>query len=410
MSAKKTKKAKRVKRPAKRPAKEPRGERTVITGNYAVAYAAKLARVEVVSAYPITPQTSIVEKISEMCASGEMAAQFIKVESEHSAMACLVGASSAGVRSFTATSSHGLAYMHEMLHWAAGARLPIVLANVNRALGPGWNIWTDQTDSISQRDTGWLQFYPESAQETLDTILQAFRVAEAVLMPAIVVLDAFFLSHTFEPVEIPPQALVDKFLPRYEAKYKLDTSDPRFFSGLVQPDVYMEMRHKMDRAAREALDLAKKAGREFGRLFGRSYDVVERYRTRGAETLLLATATIASTAKVVVDELRARGVRIGLVRPRLLRPFPAKDIAAAVRGAKRVAVIDRSVSFGAGGAWAAETRAALYNLPRAARPVVHSFIAGLGGRDVTPAVLREIAGRARAAKAPLESVWIGVKP
>jgi pyruvate/2-oxoacid:ferredoxin oxidoreductase alpha subunit len=387
-----------------------RGQIKVITGNYAVSYAAKVARVQVISAYPITPQTSIVEKLSELCGSGELAAEFIKVESEHSAMSCLVGASLAGARAFTATSSHGLAYMHEVLHWAAGQRLPIVLVNVNRAMGPGWNIWSDQTDSMSQRDTGWAQIYCESNQEALDTVIQAFRIAEQVLVPVMVVLDAFSLSHTSEGVEIPPQAAVDRYLPPYRPAVRVDTAKPRFFGALVMPEHYVEHRWLMEEATRRILEVAAEADREYGRIFGRSYGIVERYRTGGARLLLMATGTVASTAKEVIDDWRRRGRPVGLVRPRLFRPFPAEELRAACRGAKRLAVIDRNNSFGSGGIFATETRAALYGLPERARPEVLSYVAGLGGRDITPEVIDRVLSAAWAGKAEPRGTWIDLKP
>src|SRR5512137_1708512 len=207
----------------------------VITGNQAVAYGVILSRVDVISAYPITPQTTIVEELSELIANGRLNTRFLKVESEHSAMAALIGASTGGVRCFTATSSHGLAYMHEMLHWASGARLPIVLVNVNRALGPGWNIWSDQSDSLSQRDTGWVQLYCENNQEVLDTTVQAFKLGEAVGLPVMIVLDAFYLSHTSEPVDMPDPEAVDDFLPKRRAALRLDPQDPHAFGALTTP-------------------------------------------------------------------------------------------------------------------------------------------------------------------------------
>jgi pyruvate/2-oxoacid:ferredoxin oxidoreductase alpha subunit len=386
------------------------GEVKVITGNYAVAYAAKLARAEVISAYPITPQTSIVEKLSELCGSGELAAEFIKVESEHSAMSCLIGASLAGVRTFTATSSHGLAYMHEVLHWAAGQRLPIVLVNVNRAMGPGWNIWSDQTDSLSQRDTGWAQFYCESNQEALDTVIQAFRVAEQASVPVMVVYDAFSLSHTSEAVELPAQEGVDRFLPPHRPAVKLDPKDPRFFGALVTFDYYTEHRWLLERDTRRVLELAAEAGREYGMITGRSYPVVEKYRTSGADLLLLATGTIASTAKDVIDAWRAEGRKVGLVRPRLFRPYPQEELRSICRGVPRVAVIDRDNSFGAGGVWCAETRSALYDLPAGQRPEILSYVAGLGGRDVTVEVIDRVLKLAAAGKAQPRGTWVDLKP
>jgi pyruvate/2-oxoacid:ferredoxin oxidoreductase alpha subunit len=386
------------------------GEVQVITGNYAVAYAAKLARVQVISAYPITPQTTIVEKLSELCGSGELPAEFIKVESEHSAMSCLVGSSLAGVRSFTASSSHGLAYMHEVLHWAAGQRLPIVMVNVNRAIGPGWNIWSDQTDSLSQRETGWAQFYCESNQEAMDTVIQAFRVAEQTLVPVMVVYDAFSLSHTSEAVEFPPQEGVDRFLPPYQPEVRLDPADPRFFGGLVTQDYYTEHRWLLERDSRKILKLAGQAGREFGKIFGRSYPIIEKYKTSGADLLLLATGTIASTAKDVIDAWRKKGRKVGMIRPRLFRPFPQEELRKICKGVKRLAVIDRNNSFGSGGIWAAETRSALYDMPQKDRPEILSYIAGLGGRDITVEVIGDILEAASAGRAEPRGTWVGLKP
>jgi pyruvate/2-oxoacid:ferredoxin oxidoreductase alpha subunit len=300
--------------------------------------------------------------------------------------------------------------MHEVLHWAAGQRLPIVLVNVNRAMGPGWNIWSEQTDSLSQRDTGWAQFYCESNQEALDTIIQAFRVAEQALVPVMVVYDAFSLSHTAEGVELPPQAGVDRYLPPFRPEVRVDPRHPRFFGGLVTPDHYMEHRWMLERDTRQILQLADVAGREFGQVFGRSYPVVERYATKGADLLLLATGTVASTAKEVIDAWRASGRAVGLVRPRLFRPFPSEELRSICRGAKRLAVIDRDASFGAGGIWAAEARAALYDLPEGKRPQVLSYIAGLGGRDVTMDVIDGILKAAKAGKAEPRGTWVGLKP
>ncbi|MBI2267182.1 MAG: pyruvate ferredoxin oxidoreductase, partial [Armatimonadetes bacterium] len=308
----------------------------VMEGSHAASYAAKLARVQVISAYPITPQTGVVEKLSEMCASGELPARFIKVESEHSAMAACVGAQAAGARTFTATSSQGLALMHEMLHWAAGGRLPVVLLNVNRSMGPPWTIYCDQNDSLSQRDTGWLQIYCESNQEVLDSVLHAFRVGEQTLMPCMVNLDAFFLSHTTEPVAVPSQALVDEYLPPYDPPYKLDPSEPHTFGGLARPDTYMELRYKMHLAQEEAKGLFKKADEEYGKLFGRTYGgLVDTYRMDGAEVALVTAGTAASTSRIVVDDYRARGIKLGLIRIRVFRPFPAEDLLDLIRPLKK---------------------------------------------------------------------------
>jgi len=380
----------------------------VIMGNHAVSYGAKLARAQVIAAYPITPQTQIVEMLSEFCAEGLLDARFIKVESEHSAMAACIGASLAGARAFTATSGQGLALMHEMLHWATGARLPIVMANVNRGMGPGWSIWTEQTDSLSQRDTGWLQFYCESNQEVLDTVLQAFRIAEQILLPIMLVMDAFFLSHTEEPVDIPDQELVDRYLPPYHARYKLDPGDPHAFGALVTPDHYMELRYKIQKAMEEAVEVARQADEEFKGVFGRGYGLVEKYRLEDAEVILVTSATITSTARVIVDELREEGYKVGLLKVRMFRPFPVEDVREALADAGKVAVIDRNISFGHGGIFAEEIKSALYNGHH--RPPLFSFIIGLGGRDVTPASIRGIAEYTFEHDAPeTEIIWREVK-
>lgn len=385
--------------------------RKVIVGNHAVSLGVKLARAEVIAAYPITPQTQVVELLSEMCGSGELDARFIKVESEHSAMAAVVGASAAGARAFTATSSQGLALMHEMLHWAANARHPIVLANINRAMGPGWNIWADQTDSLSQRDTGWIQLYCENNQEVLDTTVQAFRLAEAVDLPVLLSLDAFFLSHTSEPVDIPDQALVDEYLPRRAPRLMLDTADPRAFNGLVPPGAYMEMRRDQQDAMDRAARLLPELDADWRALTGRGWGLVERYRTEGAETILVTSGTVTSTAREVVDRRREDGEAIGLVKVRLFRPFPTAALRAALRGVRRVAVVDRNLSPGRGGVFAEEIRSALYDLPLDDRPVVHGYVAGLGGRDITPAVIDEMIERTLVTETPArEDLWVGVKP
>jgi pyruvate/2-oxoacid:ferredoxin oxidoreductase alpha subunit len=382
----------------------------VMVGNHAVSLGVKLARTEVISAYPITPQTQVVEMLSEMCGSGELAARFIKVESEHSAMAACCGASAAGVRTFTASSSQGLALMHEMLHWAANGRHPVVMANINRAMGPGWNIWTDQNDSLSQRDTGWIQLYCETNQEVLDTTIQAFKLAEAVDLPVMVILDAFFLSHTSEPVDVPEQDLVDEFLPRREASLKLDTADPRAFGALVRPDDYMEMRWDQQEAMATARRLFDEFDGDWGVLTGRRWGAVESYHADDAELVLVTSGTITSTARDVIDRRRADGESVGLVKMKMFRPFPTAAVRAALRGAKRVAVLDRNVSPGHGGIFAEEIRSALYDVPPDDRPWLHGYVLGLGGRDVTPDTIDEIIERAWAVDAPSrEDLWVGVK-
>lgn len=383
--------------------------RKVIVGNHAVSWGVKIARCEVISAYPITPQTQVVEELSEMCASGELDARFIKVESEHSAMAACIGASATGTRTFTATSSQGLALMHELLHWASGARHPIVMANINRALGPGWNIWTDQTDSLSQRDTGWVQLYCETNQEVIDTTIQSFRLAEELDVPVMLVLDAFYLSHTSEPVDVPDQADVDSFLPKREAGIKLDTADPHAFNGLVRPDAYMEMRQGLHEALGRAVETYDAVEAEWERLTGRRYGSVEAYRTDDADLLLVTSGTITSTARHVVDQRRAAGENIGLVKVKMFRPFPTAAIRRLLGGVPRVAVLDRNLSPGRGGIFAEEIRASLYDVPPDDHPLLFGYVLGLGGRDVTPNTINEVIEQTRTAERPeREDIWVGV--
>jgi len=380
----------------------------VITGNQAVAYGVILSRVDLVSAYPITPQTTIVEELSELIASGRLKTKFLKVESEHSAMAALIGASTGGVRCFTATSSHGLAYMHEMLHWASGARLPIVMVNVNRALGPPWNIWSDQSDSLSQRDTGWVQLYCENNQEVLDTILQAYRIAESVKLPVMVVLDAFVLSHTSEAVEIPTMEEVDKFLPPYCPEYPIDTQEPMAFSMIATPEHFFEFRYKIQKAMEQVPGVAQKVDDEFRTMFGRGYGAIERYGKEGAEVLLMTSGTVTSTSRVVIQKLVQKGYSVAGIKIKRFRPFPSEEIYEAIRGAKKLAIIDRNLSAGVGGIFCQELRAALY--PKENRPQIFGFISGLGGRDITPNLIEEAVQYTFEHSQPEEEIlWLGLK-
>jgi pyruvate ferredoxin oxidoreductase alpha subunit len=381
---------------------------TVLEGSQAVAEAVKLSRVKVISAYPITPQTHIVEELAKACADGSMDGTFICVESEHSAMASVIGSESGGVRSFTASSSHGLALMHEMLHWASASRLPIVMCEVNRALGPGWNLWLDQTDSLAQRDTGWIQLYCADGQEALDTTIIAYRLAEAVNLPVMVVLDAFFLSHTYEPVDLPSQEEVDRFLPPFKPKFLLDAKDPYALGEVAPPGVYMEMRRSIQLAMEAVPGALVAAEEEFKTLFSRDYGLFEAYRCEDAEIVLVMAGTTAGTCRQVIDGLREKGERVGLLRLRLFRPFPVQALRSALGDARKIAVLDRDCSFGAGGIFAQELRAALYGA--ANPPSVFSYIAGLGGRDVTPQLLENMYRITRETNEPeLDSVWLGLR-
>jgi len=380
----------------------------VITGNQAVAYGVILSRVEVISAYPITPQTTIVEELSELIASGRLKTRFLKVESEHSAMAALIGASTGGARVFTATSSHGLAYMHEMLHWASGARLPIVMVNVNRAIGPPWNIWSDQSDSLSQRDTGWIQLYCENNQEVLDTVLQAYRIAEWVSLPVMVVLDAFVLSHTSEMVDIPSMEEVEGFLPNYCPRYPIDTEEPVGFSIITTPDHFFEFRYKIQKAMEEVPEVAKKVEDEFRSRFGRSYGAIERYGPEEPDVLLMTSGTVTSTSRIVIQKLVQKGYSVAGLKIKRFRPFPSEEIYEAIKEAKKLVVIDRNLSAGVGGIFAQELRASLYS--REVRPQLFGFISGLGGRDITPNLIEEAIQYTLDHHQPEgEILWLGLK-
>jgi len=382
--------------------------RKVLMGNHALSYGAKLSRAEVISAYPITPQTEVVELLSQMCASGELKAKFIKVESEHSAMASLIGASATGVRTFTATSSQGLALMHEMLHWAAGARTPVVMGNINRAFAPPWSVWTEQNDSLSQRDTGWMQLYAQNNQEVLDSVIQAYKVAESLDLPAMVVLAAFVLSHTSETVDIPAQEKVDEFLPPYKREYKIDPDEPHAFGGLTKPDNYFELRYKIQKAMEKAVSKWEEVGEEFEAFFGRKYGLVETYKVSDAKDLIVSSATIASTARNAVDSLREKGKKVGLLRIRVFRPFPAEMIRRILSSVDKVIVIDRNIGFGSSGIFCQEVKAAMYNEKNT--PPIFGVIAGLGGRDVTSKNIIEIYEDAIKMEEPeSDIIWKGLK-
>lgn len=357
----------------------------VITGNHAASYGAKIARAEVISAYPITPQTTIVEKIAEFIANGELDAQFVNVESEHSALAACIAASNTGARTFTATSAQGLTLMHELFHWASAARLPVLIVNVNRAMAPPWSIWADHTDSIAQRDTGLIQYYCENNQEVLDTIIQAYKVGESkdVLLPSMITLDAFYLSHTVEPVDMPDQELVDKFLPKYNPPHKVDINNPAGFGSLSMPHQwYMELRYLIAEAMNNARPKIKEVDKEYEKHFGRSYGgLLECYRCEHAEIVLVCAGTMASTTREVVDKLRSEGKKVGLARLRVFRPFPIEEVRALAKTVKAIGVMDRCFTFGYEGPFFTEIKAALYNMKE--RSIIKNYIIGIGGRDVT---------------------------
>jgi pyruvate/2-oxoacid:ferredoxin oxidoreductase alpha subunit len=383
--------------------------RLVETGNHVAAWGARLARAEVVSAYPITPQTQVIEEISRFIDEGEMDCEYIPVESEHSAMAAMIGSAAMGVRSFSATSSHGLLYMHELLHWASGIRLPMVMVNVNRALGPGWNIWCDHQDTIAARDTGWIQLYCASHQEILDTVIQAFRITEdlKVILPVMVCYDAIFLSHNYMQVEIPDPEVVDRFLPPFRSLWKLDLDYPLTHGSVIYPDDYEEVRYSMFQGLDNARKVIKAAAEEYREIVGNFHgDMVETYRMEDAECALVAMGSMASEAKAAIDRLRDAGYPCGLVRVRSYRPFPIEELRALLAPLRTVLVIDRSVSFGMEGPLYSEVKAVIYGRSDAE---VYDIVTGLGGRDVTYELIFENTEAALKGKLEQETMWPSVR-
>jgi pyruvate ferredoxin oxidoreductase alpha subunit len=377
----------------------------VITANRAIAEAVKLAKPNVVPVYPITPQTTISEYLASFVANGDLHAEYIRVESEHSAISAAVGASGTGVRVFTATSSQGLALMHEILFAAAGLRNPIVMGNANRALSAPLSIWNDQQDSISQRDTGWMQFFAENAQEALDFILQAYKISENenVLLPSMVCVDGYYLTHTVEPVDIPTQEEVDDFLPPYQPTHAyLDPKDPMSLGTFTDPNYYMEARHDMEVAMEGSKEVIRAINKEFAEKFGRKYDLVENYMCEDAEIILVAMGSICGTIKDVIDNMRKEGHKIGLLKVIAFRPFPNEDIYNAIKNADRIAVLDKNISFGIGGV--------LFNEIKAKMDVdARGFILGLGGRDVSNEDIRNIINITKNSTESDKINWIGLK-
>jgi pyruvate ferredoxin oxidoreductase alpha subunit len=357
--------------------------RVALEASHAMAEAARMADVDVISAYPITPQTHIPERLAEMVADGELNAAYIPVESEHSAMSACLGAAAIGARTFTATAGPGLEYMHNVLYVASSMRLPVVMAVANRALSAPISIWGDHSDAMAVRDTGWIQVFCQNSQEAFDLTIWAFRVGEdpSVLFPVMVHIDGFTLSHVVEPMMLPEQSEVDRFLPRFEYPYPLDPDRPITHGGLGPPDLYSEAKLAQEMALRESKGVMLRAWKEFGDVFGRHYRPVEEYRAEDAETLLMTMGSYTETAKIVIDERRAKGESVGLISLRLWRPFPFEEFRSTVKRAKVLIVFDRCISFGMGGPVLSEVRSALYD--EEVRPRVVGFVGGLGGRDVS---------------------------
>jgi len=355
----------------------------VIETSQAIAEAVKICKPAVIPMYPITPQTHIVERLAEFINDGILDSEMIHVESEHSAISAALGAEATGVRTFTATASQGLALMHEILYVVSGMRMPVVMAVANRALSAPISIWNDHQDSIGARDSGWIQLYAESAQEALDTVIQAYKISENrnVLLPSMVCIDGFTLSHVYEPVDIPSQQHVNEFLPKYNPLYKLDPKKPLTMGPIGFPDSFMYFRKQQQEAMNNVLSLIKGVNIEFKKAFGRSYGngLIEGYKMNDAKYALVTMGSVSGTARVVVDELRKKGKKVGLIKIKTFRPFPERDIINVTKNLKGVAVIDKNISPGYHGALYSEIRNSLYN----SRIKITSFIAGLGGRDIT---------------------------
>ena len=362
-----------------------------LSGNEAFAEGIRLARPQVISAYPITPQTIVVEKLSEMVEDGSLKAEYIHVESEHSALSCAIGASAAGARAFTATSSQGLLYMAECLYYAAGGRFPIVMMNADRSTALPWNIYGDQRDSLSQLDSGWIQAYAENAQEALDLALMSYKIAEdkAVSTPFMANLDGFILTHTYETVDIPDRAQADRFLPPYETDNRIDFDAPKNMAFSAGPDtnyIFKYKEHEGVLAAREAITRTEN---EFAEIFGRKYSgLIDTYRTDDADHIIVTLGSIAGLCRETADKLREKGIKAGVVRIRYMRPFPNEELAAVLRSAKAYAVLEKDISFGNEGTVFTNVNSALkkagINVPG------YNFIGGLGGRNISAGDIENI--------------------
>ncbi len=357
----------------------------VVEGSYAVAHSAKICRPNVISAYPITPQTHIVEDLSQFIADGEIPnCEYINVESEFSAISALIGASAVGARTYSATTSQGLLLMHEALFNASGMRLPIIMTVANRAVGAPINIWNDHQDAISQRDTGWIQLYVEDVQEASDTLPQLYKIAEDndVMLPGMVCMDGFILSHVYEPVVLLEQELTDDFLPTFQPENILDPQDPKTFGAFAAPDTYEEFRYLQEQAMQKALPKIEAVAKEFEEVFGRFHGgLIDGYMLDDAEIIVMSMGSVLGTVKDVVDEYRARGEKIGVLKVRSFRPFPKEQVREAVKNAHAVVVLDKNISIGTNeGALFTETKSCLYNSK--IRVPLMGYTVGHGGRDI----------------------------
>ena len=391
------------------------------TGNVAAALGVQLSRVQVVAAYPITPQTPLTEKLSELIESGEMNAEYIPVESEHSALSVCIAASTTGARVFTATSANGLLYMHEQIHWAAGARLPIVMCVVNRGVGAPWTIWNDHQDSMSQRDTGWVQIYASDHQQIIDSVIKAFYLAEKINVPVMVCYDGYLLSHTYMPFEVPEQEKVDSFISPLKLYYALNPDEPANLNTVTLPEVrpdihgktahgYMELRYLLQERMIHAIDELQKVEDRFKEIFGRGDNpYIECYKCEDADFIAVSMGSLSYQFRDVIDLLRKEGIKVGSAGIRLYRPFPEKIFSDALGNAKGIIVFEKAISYGFNGPLYSDIKSALYNNKN--RPFAHNYILGLGGREIKTSDLcdtlrkscmEDMSGRK-------EPEWIGLK-
>ncbi|MBN2299094.1 MAG: pyruvate ferredoxin oxidoreductase [Deltaproteobacteria bacterium] len=395
------------------------------SGNVAAALGVKLSRAQVIAAYPITPQTPLTEKLSEFIEAGDMSAEYIPVESEHSALAVCIASSSAGARSFTATSANGLLYMHEQIHWASGARLPIVMCVVNRGVGAPWTVWNDHQDSMSQRDTGWIQIYANDHQQIIDAVIKAYALAEEVMIPVMVCYDGYLLSHTYMPFDIPDVSLADSFLPPYKPAYCLDPGEPANLNTVTLPDVrddingnrahgYFEIRHLLQQDMIASMDALERIDSRFKTVFGRGGNpFIESYRTDDAEFIAVGIGSLSYHLRDVVDNLRDEGISVGGMSIQLYRPFPYSAVAEALKGCRGIIVFEKALSYGYQGPVCSDIKSALYQHGRqnSHRPFVLNYILGLGGREIVTKDLYDALKLSctTGPDAPDELRWIGLK-
>ena len=379
-----------------------------LSGNEAFAEGIRLARPQVISAYPITPQTIVVERLSEMVEDGSLNAEYVHVESEHSALSCAIGASAAGARAFTATSSQGLLYMAECLYYAAGGRFPIVMMNADRSTALPWNIYGDQRDSLSQLDSGWIQAYAENAQEALDLALMSYKIAEnrEVSTPYMANLDGFVLTHTYETVDIPDREQADKFLPPYETDNRIDFDDPKNMAFSAGPDTNYIFKYKEHKGVLAARDVIGKTEEEFAGIFGRKYTgLIENYRTDDAEYVIVTLGSIAGLCRETADKLREQGIKAGVVRIRYMRPFPDKETAEVLKNVKAYAVLEKDISFGSEGTVFTNVNSALKKTGVNAKG--YNFIGGLGGRNISASDIEKIYSDIAKGTASVNFIGIG---